>query len=122
MSSCVHEYICIFTTLCRDTYSYFLPRVSCMEHIICLALNVLCINASVYPAFFIRAKIVCLFFLFCFALSTLKTYEAVIYNVCMLLSFFFLSFFLISFLLVFLSFSFFYFLSFFFLMLVLRIV
>ena len=119
MSSCVHEYICIFTTLCRDTYSYFLLRVSCMEHIICLALNVLCINASVYPAFFIRAKIVCLF-LFCFALSTLKTYETVIYNVCMLLSFFFLSFFLISFLLVFLSF--FYFLSFFFLMLVLRIV
>ena len=39
--SCVYEYICIFVTLYRDTYSYSLPSVSCMEQSICLALNVL---------------------------------------------------------------------------------
>jgi len=85
MSSCVYEYICIFATLYRDTYS--LPRVSCMEHSICLTVNVFFfINTYVCSAFFIH-NMPPVVLLFCFAYSTLKTYKAVICYVCMILTF-----------------------------------
>ena len=31
--SCVYEYICIFSTLYRDTYTYSLPSLLCKEHV-----------------------------------------------------------------------------------------